>query len=127
MKNKSDITKKYGRISTLMFWLSILVTVIPVIVYAVMGFVNGEVHEKVTLGIAMVVAIALVVINIVFKFHIRSALWIMVLGIYFCLDNIMPLLLIVSIGTIVDEFILSPLHRSYKAKAKINKEIDQRL
>lgn len=126
-KPKSDITKKYGRISILLFWLSLAVTILPVVVYAIIGFANGAVHEKLTLGITLIVAIILAAVNVIFKFHIRSVLWIMVLGIYFCLDNIMPLLLIVAIGTIVDEFLLSPLHKLYKNKAKINREIDKRL
>lgn len=126
-KPKSDVTIKYRKLSALFFWLSLLVTVVPVLVYAVMGFCKGEVHEKVTLGITLIVAAILVVINIVFKYHIRSVLWILVLGIYFCIDKIMPLLLLVAVGTILDEFILTPLHKSFKSKAKINREIDKRI
>lgn len=123
----SDITKKYRTISIVLFWLSIIVTIAPVIVYAVLGFVNGTIQEKLGLGITLIVAIILVLINVIFKYHIRSVLWIAVLGIYFCIDNIMPLLLIVAIGTILDEFLLTPLHKHYKAKAKINREIDKRI
>lgn len=90
-------------------------------------FYNGSVHQKITLGIVLIIAVLLVVVNVVLKYHIRSVLWILILGIYFCLDNIMPLLLIVAIGTILDEFVLSPLHKSFKNKAKINNEIDKRI
>lgn len=127
MKNQSQITKKYRAISIILFWLSIIVTIAPVVVYTAIAFYNGEVHEKLTLGLTLIVAIILTAINIIFKFHIRSILWIMVLGIYICLDNIMPLLLVVAVGTILDEFILSPLHKHYKNKARINAEIDKRL
>ena len=126
-RKRSDITKKYIHLSRFFRALQILILLLPIIVYAVMGFVNGEVTEKITLGISLTVALILFVINIVFKFHLRSCLWIMVLGIYFCIDNIMPLLLIVAIGTIVDEFLLTPLYKSFKNKATINKEIDKRL
>lgn len=124
---KSDITKKYSRLSALFFWLSMLVTVAPIGVYLGLAFYNGSVHQKITLGIVMIVAVLLVVVNLVLKYHIRSVLWILILGIYFCLDNIMPLLLIVAIGTILDEFVLTPLHKSFKNKAKINNEIDKRI
>lgn len=124
---KSDVTKKYSRLSALFFWLSILVTLLPVLVYTGMAFYYGEVTEKITLGITLTVAVILVVVNMVFKYHIRSSIWIIILGVYFCMDNILPLLFMVAAGTILDEFLFQPLHRSYKNKAKINKEIDKRI
>ena len=123
---KSDITKRYHRLSILFRILSFIVLVVPVVVYAVMGFINGEITEKLTLGITLIIAIILVALNILFKYHMRSTIWIVVLGIYFCIQDIMPLLLCVAIGTILDEFIFTPLYKSYGNKATINKEIDRR-
>lgn len=123
---KSDITKKYQRLAILFQALSILVLVAPLAYYTIYGFINGEVTEKLTLGVTFVVACILLVINVLFKYHIRSTIWILVLGIYFCIDSIMPLLLMVAIGTILDEFVLTPLYKSYKNKCTINKEIDKR-
>lgn len=123
----SKVTKKYQRLSTLFFVLSMICLIAPIIVYTVMGFIAGTVGAKFTLGIALMIAILLVLINIIFKFHIRSTIWILVLGIYFCIENILPLLLVVAIGTILDEFIFTPLHKSFRNKAKINKEIDKRI
>lgn len=123
----SEVTKKYSRLSKLFAFLSIMLTAAPVVVYLIIAFYNGAVHEKITLGITFIIAALLTIINLILKFHIRSILWIVILGIYFCLDNIMPLLLIVAIGTILDEFIITPLHKSFKSKANINKEIDKRI
>ena len=123
---KSDITKKYQRLAILFQALSILVLIAPLAYYTIYGFINGEVTEKLTLGVTFVVACILLVINVLFKYHIRSTIWILVLGIYFCIDSIMPLLLMVAIGTILDEFVLTPLYKSYKNKCTINKEIDKR-
>lgn len=125
--NKSNSTKKNASLSYLFLWLSILVTIIPILVYCVIGFINGEVHQKLTLGISITVALLLVGVNVIFKYHLRSILWILVLGIYICIQNIMPLLLIVAIGTIVDEFIFTPLHKKYKERYTINYEIDKRI
>lgn len=124
---KSDITKRYINLSRLFHAISIIILIAPILVYVVLGFANGEITQKVTLGITLSIALLLTIVNAIFKFHIRSVIWIMVLGIYFCLQNIMPLLLIVAVGTILDEFILTPLHKSYKNKATINKEIDKRI
>ena len=123
---KSDITKKYQRLAILFHALSILVLVAPLAYYTIYGFINGETTEKLTLGITFVIACILLVINVLFKYHIRSTIWILVLGIYFCIDSIMPLLLMVAIGTILDEFVLTPLYKSYHNKCTINKEIDKR-
>ena len=123
---KSDITKKYQRLAILFQALSIIVLVAPLAYYTILGFINGETTEKLTLGITFVIAAILFIVNVLFKYHIRSTIWILVLGIYFCMDDILPLLFMVAIGTILDEFLLTPLHKSYKNKCTINREIDKR-
>lgn len=123
----SKETRKYKNLSILFLALSILVLVAPLAYYSIVGFIEGETTEKFTLGITFVIAAILFVINILFKFHIRSTIWILVLGIYFCLDNILPLIFMVAVGNILDEFLFTPLHKHYKSKASINKEIDKRI
>lgn len=107
--------------------MSIIILIVPLFVYGIKGFIEGAVGEKFTLGITITIAAILVALNILFKYRIRSTIWIVVLGIYVAVDNILPLLLCVAIGTIVDEFILTPLAKHYKSKASINKEIDKRI
>lgn len=123
----SKETRKYKTLSILFLALSILVLVAPLAYYSIVGFIEGETTEKFTLGLTFVIASILFVINILFKFHIRSTIWVLVLGIYFCLDNILPLIFMVAIGNILDEFLFTPLHKHYKSKASINKEIDKRI
>lgn len=123
----SKETRKYKNLSILFLALSILVLVAPLAYYSIVGFIEGETTEKFTLGLTFVIAAILFVINILFKFHIRSTIWVLVLGIYFCLDNILPLIFMVAIGNILDEFLFTPLHKHYKSKASINKEIDKRI
>ena len=123
----SNITKKYTHLYRLFWCLSLIILIVPLLVYGIKGFIEGDVGEKFTLGITITIAAILVALNILFKYRIRSTIWIVVLGIYFAVDNILPLLLCVSIGTIVDEFILTPLAKHYKSKASINKEIDKRM
>lgn len=120
-------TRKYKALSTLFLALSILLLVAPLAYYSIQGFIQGETTDKFTLGITFVIACILFTINIMFKFHIKSTIWIIVLGIYFCLDNILPMIFMVAIGNILDEFVFSPLHKHFKSKAIINKEIDKRI
>lgn len=123
----SDITLKYKKKKNLYFWVSIALNILPIVVYFIIGMVNGDVRQKVTLGLTFFIAVCLVVINILFKYSIRSTIWIILIGIYVALDNITTLLIIIALCTIVDEFIVTPLHNKYKEKYKINREMDERL
>ena len=120
------MTKKYKIKLNICRLLSFTLTVLPVTIYTIMGFMDGTIGEKVSLGICVILALIFVLINIMFKYHIRSTLWVLLIGIYVCIDNIIPLLIIMAATTIIDEFVLVPLINKYKNKYIINKEIDLR-
>ena len=122
------MTKKYKRLTILFQILSFLVTVAPLIVYVIIGFANDEIYtgKKVFLGFTLIIALFLVLTNVLFKFHLRSPLFIIILGIYFALNKILTLLIIISIGIVLDEFIFQPLIKKYREKYIINNEIDKR-
>ena len=125
----STMTSKYKKLSILTFLLSAMCSLCPILIYVIKAFVDKDVKEvnKYTLGIMCSVALVVTLINIVAKLHLRCIPWILLLGIYLCLRNITALLVIMAITTIVDELILTPLHKSFKNKYTINKEIDKRL
>ena len=120
------MTQKCKRLSRLFFCLSWLLTVAPVLVYLVRAFAIGLPHQKLTLGCMVVVAGILTAISAMSKVVIRSTKWILILGIYAAIKEILPLLIMIAVFTILDEFIISPLHKHYKLKYKINKEMDDR-
>lgn len=122
----NKVTKRYKRLNIALRILSVILLLAPIIVFSIIGFIEGQVHEKLVLGCTLITALILVLINAIFKYNIRSTLWICILGIYMCLDNIMPLLLIIAISTIIDEFIVTPLQKKYKNLYVINNEIDKR-
>ena len=123
---QKDITKKYKIKKHIFNCLSIFCTLLPLLIYTIIGFVNGEITQKVTLGLSLFMALIFVAINIIFKKRIRSTIFILMLGIYTCIQKITPLLLILSITTILDEFVFTPLAKKYKNLYTINKEIDKR-
>ena len=125
----STMTNKYKKLSILTFLLSAMCSLCPILIYVIKAFVDKDVQEvnKYTLGIMCSVALIVTIINIVAKLHLRCIPWILLLGIYVCLKNITALLVIMAITTIIDELILMPLHKSFKNKYTINKEIDKRL
>lgn len=122
----SETTKKYQTgywICTVISWLLVLG---PLICYAFYGFCNAEVEQKATLALTVIAAAFLTVLSMLMKFHIRSTMFILLLGIYVCIKNILPLIIIISICTILDEFVVTPLQKMYHNKLIINKEIDKR-
>lgn len=125
----STMTSKYKRLSIITFLLSSICSLCPILIYVIKAFVDKDVQEvnKYTLGIMCSVALVVTLINIVAKLHLRCIPWILLLGIYLCLKDITTLLVIMAVTTIIDELILVPMHKSFKNKYTINKEIDKRL
>ena len=108
--------------------LSVLITLLPVVYYVIKGFADESIgtKQKACLGCMVCLAITLYLINVLMKYSIRSTIWILLLGVYVCLEDILPLILMLAIGTIIDEFILTPLKKHYASVYKINREIDRR-
>lgn len=123
----SPQTKKYKRLALLMGFISILLLIAPIGYYTTVAFIAGTVVEKVSLGALATLAVIMVAINALLKLHLRSPLWIMLVGVYLVLDYILPLILIIAITTIADELIFTPLCKKFENKATINGEIDKRL
>lgn len=129
MKNQSS---KYKRNYWILEAISIALTVIPILYFLIDGFIKGNTSGKAVLCTTSLIALVLGVINVVFKYHIRSTLWVTLIGIYYALDsslksskNAMLIVLIVLCATtMVDEFIICPLKKRYKEKYKMRKEIE---
>ena len=119
-------TKKYKRLARLFSLLSILVLLAPLTYYLVEAFIAGVVIEKLALGGLATMAIILTLFNTIMKANLRSPVWLILLGIFFVLENILPLIIFIAAGTILDEFLLTPLARRYRNLYTINNEIDKR-
>ena len=120
------MTKEYRREKWLLLILSILCNLLPIAIYTIKAFIVAGIGQKVTLGVCLTLSLLFVLINFITKHRIRSTLWILLIGIYVCLDHIQSLLIIMAITTIIDEFILEPAYKRVKNKYIINKEIDKR-
>lgn len=124
----SDKTKKYKNLKTFFLVLSILANFLPLVIYIFKGFIQADVvSKKIGLTTTLMVASIMVLLNFVFKFKIRSIIWVLLLGIHICVDKIIVLIVLIAICTILDEFVIHPLYKKYKEKYTINKEIDARL
>lgn len=119
-------TKKYKRLACLFSILSILVLLAPLAYYLVEAFIAGVVIEKLALGGLATMAIILTLFNMIMKANLRSPIWLILIGIFIVLENILPLIIFIAAGTILDEFVFSPLARRFRNLYTINNEIDKR-
>lgn len=124
----SPITKKY----TILYWIfwtvSILLNVAPLGVYTIRAAVESNlIREKITLTMTVLVVVILTIISFINKIALRSRLWIIMLGVYFCIGEILTPLIIVAVCQILDELIICPLKKYFNNKKTINKEIDKRI
>ena len=125
---KSDVTKKYSRLGLIFTILSFLLLVGPTLYYVILGFMSATVVvEKVALTATVAMSIMLTFICAVNKIVFRSKIWLLVLALFFVLDNFLVMILIFGITQCVDEIIVSPLAKYFRHKASINREIDKRL
>lgn len=123
----SDITKKYKTQYMITKTISIALTIGPLLYFTIAGFSIAEPAKRVILSFSAISAILLTLVSLVFKFKIRSTIFILMLGIHACIDNITGLITIMAAATLLDEILLTPMCKYCKEKYSINKEIDKRL
>lgn len=120
------MTRRYKFIKNYLALLSVICTCFPIIFYTIRAFVEGTNIQKVSLGLLTTAAIILTLVNILFKMHLRSTMWLALIGISTCLQDITALLIMIAVTTILDELIITPLRKKYKNLYIINREIDKR-
>lgn len=128
-KNASKKTKSEKFKYILCKVASFSLCIMPLLIYIVLGFLDGDIQkgEKVFLGFTCITALILTIVNLLMKYHLRSPMFLLMLGIYYAMNNVLTVFIIISAGVVLDEFIFSPLARKHKQKYIINKEIDDRL
>lgn len=121
------MTKKAKRLHLLFSLLHILFFIGPIATYTIMGFIEGTaVVEKVGLSLTLIIVLILTLVSLVNKIALRSKVWILLVGFWLCLDNILIPLIVIAVTQVLDELIISPLKDYYKEKVHINKEMDKR-
>lgn len=107
--------------------LSLLLNVGPLAVYVIKALICSTfTHQKIALSMTVLIVLILTIISLVNKVVMKSRLWIILIGLYICLEYILTPLIIIGVCQVVDELIVSPLKVHYRDRYKINKEIDLR-
>ena len=121
------MTKIYKKLALIYFLLSAACLFGPIIIFFIRAFVVGDAAQKLSLGITFTAALVMFAVNIIMKSHLRSVIWVLLLGVFIVLKSYLAIILVFAITTFAEELIFSPLYRYYKSKARINKEIDKRM
>ena len=124
----SDVTKKYTRLIYIFFWLGVLLTFLPLLIFGVICCMKGtiDITNKLKLGVCFVTALMLTVMGIKSKYNCRSITYLLLFGCYYVIQDIKWVIFVAGICCILDEFVCRPLHKRYREKSVINKEIDKR-
>lgn len=121
------MTKHYFKLMIIFLLLSCFCIFGPMMFFFGRAFVVGDTTQKTTLGITFMIAAILFGVNLVMKSHLRSVLWVLVLGIFIVMDHYLAIIIVFAVSCFLEELIFSPLYRYYKSKVRINKEIDKRI
>lgn len=121
------MTNKYKALYYVLAVLSFLLCVGPLAAYTISALITSTlVVEKVALCATVLVVLVMSVVSWVNKTTMRSKVWVIMLGLYFCLDHFVGPLLVMAFTQITDEWFISPAKAHYRNKYIINKEIDKR-
>ena len=124
----SGTTKHKRFASRLTGILSFLLSIGPAIYFISVAFINGDIKQKMSIGALCTIVLILTAIMWLTKYNLRRTIfWILVFGIFIVADKLAVMFIIMGVCNIVDEVIMTPLHKSFKTSYKTNKEIDKRL
>ena len=121
------MTKHYFKLMIIFLLLSCFCIFGPMLFFFGRAFVVGDTTQKATLGVTFMIALVLFGVNLVMKSHLRSVLWVLVLGVFVVMDHYLAIIIVFAVSCFLEELIFSPLYRYYKSKVRINKEIDKRI
>ena len=120
-------TAKFRLLYWIFFAASLLLNVGPLAFYSIGSLCSASlVYEKVALCMTVFVVLIMTFVSMINHIALKSRLWIVLIGIYICLGEILTPLIVIACCQITDELIVSPLKGSFRNKYTINKELDLR-
>ena len=124
----------YTKVCRAKLWLyrslDLIILFAPVIVYIIIALTKDGVTVPGRVAVVGSVCIALILslFNIIAQKRLRCPIWIILIGLYVAIKEILlPLIIILAFVTVIDDLILTPLITYYRTKLITNKSIDERL
>ena len=102
----------------------------PLLVYLSMALADDgiKVGYKVTVVGTLVIAVILTIFNIIAQKRLRCPIWIILIGLFVAIrDHLLPLIIILSVVSVLDDLVFTPIIHYYYTKTVASKAIDQRL
>ena len=103
---------------------------LPLLVYLSMALADDgiKVGYKVAVVGTLVIAVMLTIFNIISQKRLRCPIWIILIGLFVAIrDHLLPLIIILSIVSVLDDLVFTPIIHYYYTKTVASKAIDQRL
>ena len=127
-KHTKSLRARYWIIKVLDF----LVLCVPLMVYVGYTLFSGNpiitATSKICVTGGELIALVLTAWNFLCQKHLRSPIWIVLLALYFAIGQyLLPLIICLAIGTILDELVFRPLLINIREKLNASKVIDKRL
>lgn len=106
--------------------LHILLNIGPILVFVIMAYIDGDLLvEKVSLSLTVFIVAIMTLLTFVNHKVYKSRIWIILLGLYACLDYMLAPLLTIAICQVIDEMVIDPLRGYYRERYVIHKEINR--
>lgn len=114
------------------YWISsalnLLLWLAPIAIFLFLAIMEGTaLYQQLALSTTVLVVIILTLVSLTTKYALRCRLWLFLIGIYICLQNIMTPIIVFAVCQVIDELVVCPLKNRFKRKLQTNKEIDKRL
>ena len=124
----------YTKVCRAKLWLyrslDLIILFAPVIVYIIIALTKDGVTVPGRVAVVGSVCIALILslFNIIAQKRLRCPIWIILIGLYVAIKEILlPLIIILAFVTDIDDLLLTPLITYYRTKLISNKAIDERI
>ena len=126
--NRSERPKQLTVAAWFFTLFSLILTWGPIIIYTVMAYqtASASVTDKVALTSLLSVGVIMSIVCLINKYTLRCRTWLVLIGLWLCLDSVLGCILVIAITQCIDELIVQPIAKSYRNKLTINKEIDKR-
>lgn len=121
-----DMTKLYKKRYKIATVLSILLNIGPFLAYTGIAYFSGTAFiNKTCLSLTLILVGICTIYAISKKKLMKSNFWILLIGLWLCLDNILTILIVFASTQVIDELIVTPYAEYYQRKYERFKDNDE--
>jgi len=102
----------------------------PIFIYVLIALIKEDIviGSKVAVVCCLLISIIMIVVNSLAHKRLRCPIWIMMIGLFVAVkEMLLPLIIIIAITAVLDDLVFTPLIGHYRTALIANKEIDKRV